>query len=353
MIDAMSTAGRTGRCAGALKARPGRLSGSILGLALPLVVMVPVALPAESAGLPLTEVARLTLPGPSNRFDYQSVDPGAHRLYISHMDADRLLEVDTRRREVIRLIPAPGVHGVLAVPEIDRVFASATNARQVITIDAGTGTVIAKAPAGQYPDGIAWDPADRRAFVSDEAGGTETVVDAHGRRVDTVKLGGEAGNVQYDAGSGHVLVDVQANDEVAVIDPRKGRVVERVPLAGCDHDHGLLIDSPHRLAFIACDRSATLLTLDLTTMKVIGSATVGPAPDVLAFDPSLRRLYVAAESGVVAIFEEADHGLRKLGQALLAPYAHTVAVDPVTHLVYFPLQSGSSGRPQLLIMRPT
>jgi hypothetical protein len=29
-----------------------------------------------------------------------------------------------------------------------------------------------------------------------------------------------------------------------------------------------------------------------------------------------------------------------------------VAVDSRTHLVYFPLQSGAAGSPQLLVMRP-
>ena len=87
-------------------------------------------------------------------------------------------------------------------------------------------------------------------------------------------------------------------------------------------------------------------------MKVVGNVTVGGSPDVLAFDASLRRLYVAAESGEVAVFAERGRGLTKLGQAELAPYAHTVAVDPRTHLVYFALQSGSKGRPELLIMAP-
>jgi hypothetical protein len=63
-------------------------------------------------------------------------------------------------------------------------------------------------------------------------------------------------------------------------------------------------------------------------------------------------LYVSAESGVVAVFAETAHGARKLGQAMLATEAHTVAADPRTHLVYFPLQAGSGGTPQLLIMRP-
>jgi hypothetical protein len=84
-------------------------------------------------------------------------------------------------------------------------------------------------------------------------------------------------------------------------------------------------------------------------MKITGTASIGQSPDVLAFDTSLRRLYVSAESGEIAIFAERAHGLEKLAQELLAPEAHVVAVDSRTHLVYFPLQTG----PTLRIMKPT
>jgi hypothetical protein len=63
-------------------------------------------------------------------------------------------------------------------------------------------------------------------------------------------------------------------------------------------------------------------------------------------------LYVAAESGEVAVFAESGRRLTKLGQAKLADNAHTVAVDPTTHLVYFPLEN-VDGKPILRIMRPT
>jgi hypothetical protein len=137
-----------------------------------------------------------------------------------------------------------------------------------------------------------------------------------------------------------------------VIDPRSNRIVRRVALAGCKHPHGLQIDSPRKVAYVACDRNATLLTLDLKRMKVIGNVGVGGGPDVLAFDTSLKRLYVAAESGEVAVFAGGARGLTKLGQQFLAPRAHTVAVDSRTHLVYFPLETGSAGRPELLVMAP-
>jgi len=155
---------------------------------------------AVEGGLPLRTVARAPLPGPSVRFDYGSVDGRTNRLYLAHMDAGRVLVVDLRARRVIRQIAAPGVHGVLAVPALGRVYASATDAHQVLTIDGRTGAVLVR---------------------------VVTAFAAHGRR------------------------------------------------------------------------------------------------------------------------------LVKLGEARLAPEAHTVAVDGRTHLVYFALEHGASGRPELLVMRPS
>jgi DNA-binding beta-propeller fold protein YncE len=306
------------------------------------------ALIFAAAALPLRTVTTRPLPGGSSRLDYASIDSKRHRLYISHLGGGLVIVFDTKARRVVTTIPAPGAHGVLAVPSLHRVFASATDDRQLVTIDARTNKVVARAPAGEYPDGIAYDSADRRVYVSDESGGAETVFGASGRRIGSVPLGGDAGNVQYDPVSGRVLVDVQSRNEVAAISTRTNRVVRRVSLPGCDHPHGLLVDAASRLAFVACDENAKLLTLDLGRMKVTGTADVGDSPDVLAFDRSLRRLYVSAESGNVAVFAERGRTLKKLGQAFLAPEAHTVAVDSSTHLVYFPLQDG----PTLRIMKP-
>jgi DNA-binding beta-propeller fold protein YncE len=336
--------------------RPRRLALSLLWAGAGALLAGAVGGSAAASGTtgpPLVAVARVPLSGPPVRFDYESFDPGSRRLWISHMDADQLLAFDVRRRRIVLTVPAPGVHGVIAVPALGRVYATATNAQEVLTIDAHTGAVLARAPAGRYPDGLAYDPAQRHVFVSDESGGVETVVDAAGRRIATIPLGGEAGNVQYDAGSRHVLADVQTLNQIAIIDPSRNRILRRIRVPGCSNDHSLLIDSARRIAFVACDGNATLLTLDLRTMRFTGTFRVGDSPDVLAFDAALRRLYVASESGTVAVFAETAHAARLLGIGRLATAAHSVAVDPATHLVYFPLQIGSTGRPQLLIMRPS
>lgn len=304
-------------------------------------------------GLPLRQVADLALPDGTSRFDYESIDPLRRTLYIAHLDASSIVVVNLATRQVqADLHGIAEVHGVLAVPSLGKLFASATGSGQAVTISETTSRVLAWTPAGAYPDGLAYDPVKQEIFVSDESGGVETVIDARdGQRIATINLGGQAGNVQYDGAAGSVLADVQTRNVVAVIDPASNRIVRDIALPGCDHDHGLYLDQQRRLGFVACDGNARLLVLDLTSYAVRQTLDVGEDPDVLAFDPSLRRLYVAAESGVVTVFGERGQSLVTLGRAFLATEAHTVAVDPLTHLVYFALQD-VRGQPVLRIMAP-
>jgi DNA-binding beta-propeller fold protein YncE len=150
-----------------------------------------------------------------------------------------------------------------------------------------------------------------------------------------------------------MLVDVQSDNVLAVVDPTTLAVIRRVGLPGCDNDHGLAIDSPHRLAFVACDGNVTLLTVDLTSWQVMDHQQVGQGPDVLAFDPAAQRLYVAAESGWFCIFSQTNRHLTVWGSSHLADGAHVVAVDPATHRTFYPIPSGSDGRPVLLLYDPT
>lgn len=311
----------------------------------------PQARPAGSP--PLRVVADVPLPGPPVRFDYQSVDTAAGRLYIAHMNAGTLLVFDVRARRMVADLPGfPSVHGVWAVPALGKVYAAVTGRHEVAVVDAATLRVGARLGPIDYPDGIAYAPGPKRVYVSDESSaGQELVIDGAGDRVlARIALGGEAGNTIHDPGSRCILVAVQTRGEVVAIDPRGDTIMGRWALAGARRPHGLALDPTHRLLFVGDEGNATLLVVDLNTMRVLSTHPVGDEPDVLAFDPGLGRLYVAAESGTLSIFASSDAGIAHLGD-LRIPHAHTVAVDPSTHLVYLPLEN-VGGRPVLRIMAP-
>ncbi|MQY40575.1 hypothetical protein SRB17_86080 [Streptomyces sp. RB17] len=337
---------------------------ALLALAAGLVIAVAAAVagvtltrgssqPPKEA-LPLRLVKEIALPGDSSRFDYASLDPARGLLFIAHLGASQVIEVDTHADEAVRTITdLPGVHGVLVVPALHRVYATASDANQVAAIDETTGKVLYRSPTGGTPDGLAYDPLHHTVWTTNESGGSETVVDANSGAVrGTVTLGGEAGNVAYDPTTQQMLVDVQTRNELAVIDPATLHITRRVPLPGCDHDHGLILAPADRLAFVACDGNARLLTLDLTTWHVTGTDQVGQDPDVLAYDPAARHLYVAAESGWVTTADNRSRHLTVTGRAHLADGAHVVAVDSTTHRSYYPVPHGSGGHPALLVYQP-
>ncbi|HUX74848.1 MAG TPA: hypothetical protein VMV25_13275 [Steroidobacteraceae bacterium] len=294
------------------------------------------------------------LAGKPNRFDYVTIDAQRRLLFIAHLGSGIVTAVDLRSERVIANVEnIPGVHGVLAVPALGEVFATATDRNRLDVISEQTFRVITHAPAGVYPDGMAYAPDVHELFISDEAGQTETVVDTHSnRRIATIAIGGEVGNSRYDPVSHRVFVDVQTRDEIVAIDPHTNAIVQRYRLPDtCNDDHSLLLDAPARLAFVACDGNAKLLLVDMTDMHVLSVHRTGRDPDVLAFDTGLKRLYVASESGVVAVFQLVGRQLHMLGRGYLAYEAHSVAVDLLTHHVYFPLQD-VGGRGVLRIMAP-
>ncbi len=309
---------------------------------------------APSPAPVLRTVADVALPGPAVRFDYQSLDTATNRLYLAHMNAGQIVVFDVASRRVVaNLAGFDRVHGVWAVPELGRVYASVTGRHQVAVIDAKTLTVLARVTGVDYPDGIAYAPGAKRVFVSDERGKADGVIDATTNAfVRSVPLGGEAGNTVYDPTAKRILVAVHESAELAVLDPATAAITSRYPLPGLKEPHGISLDPAHNVAFVAGEGNAKLAVVDLSTMKVLATHAVGEDPDVLAFDPVWKRLYVSAESGTVSVFTEHTGAngvtLRHDGDFYM-PHAHTVSVDPRTHLVYFALEN-IDGKPLLRIM---
>lgn len=318
---------------------------------------------AAAIPLPLERIARIPLPGAPARFDYQSLDARAGRLYLNEMGAGRLLVFDVRRRRLVaRLAGFADATGVLAVPQLARVFVSspgnlwdkAIGGGRVIAIDSTTLRRVGAVHVGRFPDGLSYVPKLSRVFVSDEFGDALSVFNGRNlHAVGTVALGGEAGMNAYDPVGDRVWVNDQSDRRLLAVNPQALAITARIELpSSCRHNHGLLLDAADRLGFIGCDHNARLLLFDLAKRAVLGVYRVGKDPDVMAFDTQRRLLYVASESGVVGLFRLQHRQLVPLGRAWLGDNAHSVSVDPATGQSYFPIRD-DHGHPALWIERPT
>src|ERR1700676_3247718 len=109
--------------------------------------------------VPLTKVADIPMPGTAVRCDYQSLDATQGRLYISHMNANQLVVFDPNKREVAANLDGfSGVHGVWAVPELGRVYASVTGEHKVAALDMKTLQTLARIGPIKYQAGMSYTP---------------------------------------------------------------------------------------------------------------------------------------------------------------------------------------------------
>jgi DNA-binding beta-propeller fold protein YncE len=94
------------------------------------------------------------------------------------MNANQLVVFDTKKRQVVANLDGfSRVHGVWAVPELGRVYASVTGEHKVAAVDMKTLKTLALSGPSNYPDGTAYAPGPQRVFVSDEHGNVDAVID--------------------------------------------------------------------------------------------------------------------------------------------------------------------------------
>jgi DNA-binding beta-propeller fold protein YncE len=309
------------------------------------------------ARLPLVKVADIDLPGGATRFDYQDIDTAMGHLVVAHMLDDSVLIIDLADGSVVKELKGiQTARGVAVAADASTIFVTSLP-DQLVLIDNKTLEEIGRVKTGSSPDGVGWDPVDKVVGVSDQGDGAISLIADSGKGTrKQVQLGVETGNVVFDVRRGWFWITVVADsppDQLVAVDPVKAAIKQKIELAGCSGAHGLRIHPDGESAFIACEGNDTLARVALDSDHAVATAKTGSGPDVLSIDPGLGWLYVAAESGDVTVFDIEHPGVALIGHDMPGDAAHSVAVDPATHRVFFPLQSGAKGKPVLRIMRPS
>jgi len=294
--------------------------------------------------------------GAEGGWDYLSVDPAAHRLYVSH--ATKVVVIDTEAAKVVGEIPdTPGVHGFAIAADLGRGFASNGRENKASIVDLKTLKLIQKVDTGENPDAILYEPARHEVYTMNGRGKSATVFDAQtGTVVATIPLDGKPESGQADSKAGKVYVNMEDLNSVKEIDTATHKVTNTWPAAPCEAATGMAFDpATHRL-FLGCDNKLMVM-MDSTNGKVIYSVPVGAGVDSTWFDPGTKLAFTSdGEAGTVTIAHEDSASMLKVVQTLKTRRgARTMALDPLTHTIYLaatdyePQAPGSKDRPKAIV----
>ena len=325
-----------------------------------LIVPTLLALPLFAGLLPAAAQTNWgvvkTLPiGGQGSWDYLTVDPQTHRLFVPRSTHTMIIDADSGK--TLGDIPNQKIaHGVAIVPEAGRGFITDGGGDGAIVIfDLKTYAVLGKLAAQPDADGIIYDPALKRLLVVSGDKGVlmsfRPDIDPAKEKIDpTIELGGAPEFLASD-GAGKVYVNLMDKNEVAVVDMKAGKVVARWPVAPGGAPVGMSIDTKKHRLFIGCRKAPKLIVMSTDNGKVLSDLPIGEGVDATKLDGG--QAFASSRDGSLAVAGETSPGKFEIVQVVKTPTgARTMGVDPTTHTIYLPTAEFVPGPTGRMVAKP-
>lgn len=285
----------------------------------------------------------ITLTGTHGKFDFLSIDPARRRLLAAHTGNGTLDIVDLDRHELLQTVEAGKAQSSAVDAGAGRYYVATSVPPQLVTIDAVAMKVLGSVTLSGPGDLLAFDSKTGLVYVGHDDGQELWVVNPARKKVTaTIKLPGEAPeDLAFDASHQRLFQSLKTESIVAVFDVATGKVAQTWPTAPAKAPHGMAI-VPEADAFLVAGGNGKLALLSQKDGHVIASTDIPERVDQIAYDPDLHRVYCASGTGKIAIVSLAGDQLHNLGEVTSAEGAHSIAVDPKTHVVWIAFAKGDA-----------
>ena len=281
-----------------------------------------------------------TLPiGGEGGWDYLTVDPQTHRLYVPR--STHTMVIDPESGKTIADIPGQKrAHGVAIVPQAGRGFISDGGGDGAVVIfdlktNAALGTIAAQPDA----DGIIFDSASGRVLVVSGDKGVlmalKPDIDPRRGKLDApIELGGKPEFLAAD-GNGNAYINLVDKNEVVAVDLKARKVTARWSVAPGGSPVGMAMDTKKRLLYIGCRNPQKLIVMSANDGKILAALPIGAGVDATKIDGDLA--FASCADGSLAVANETAPEKFEIVQTVKTPLgARTMGVDPTTHMIYLP-----------------
>jgi len=238
-------------------------------------------------------------------FDYVYADSDGRKLYVPRPGNPnpRIAVYNLDTLDSVGEIPGANARGVAVSAKTGHGFASS---KPVTMFDTKTLAVIKKIDVDGGPDGIMYDAFNDRVWVFSHAMPHATIINASdGSVAGTIPdLGGAPEQAASD-GKGHVYVDIEDKNNIAVVDAKALSVTAHYDLTGQGGTcAGLAMDAKNNILFAACRMPANMVVLSAIDGKLLTTIPIGTGTDGAVFNPSTMEAFSSQGDGTLSVIKE-------------------------------------------------
>jgi hypothetical protein len=293
----------------------------ILPVFFGLFAAFPTSLTAQNKE-PLRLVATIPLPGlKDGDFDHFAPDIAGHRLFLTCEENDKVEVLDTSANKLIHTmddIKAP--HAILFRGDLKKLFVVEGDASAVKIYDSDTFKPLAEIKVAVDADSIAYDSATSYLYVVN--GGREahtpysliSVIDTNSaKKLRDIKI--DSNHIEaiiLEKSGPRLFMNITGKNAVGVMDRNKSALTATWLLpAGDKSNVAMAFDEANHRLFVVTRTPGKLIVLNSDTGKVVADIAAVGFVDDAAYDPKLKRIYLAGDQ-FLDVFEQkdADHYAR-------------------------------------------
>jgi DNA-binding beta-propeller fold protein YncE len=279
-------------------------------------------------------LAKKVVLGGDGGWDYFTVDPAAHRIFIAR--GTHTMLVDPNGRLAADIPNMQGARAVEFAPDLNRAFTSNGSASSVTIFDLATLKIIheVKIP-GRDTDAILYDPVTKRVFTFNGRDGKDaTAIDARaGTVLGNIPLGSKLETAQTD-GKGHIFVNIENKNLLRELDSKTLKVINTWPLAPCDSPSGQAIDTAHQRLIIG-PHNHMMALVDYNNGKVVATVPIGQSVAANRFDPGTGLAFASCGDGTITVAHEDSPDKFTVVQTMSTQRGvRTMALDTSNHNIY-------------------
>jgi DNA-binding beta-propeller fold protein YncE len=284
--------------------------------------------------------------GGAGGFDYVYADAAGRRLYIPRTGPTaRVTVFNLDTLEPVGEIAETSARGAAVDPKSGHGFSSS---KPVKMWDTKTLAVIKSIDVQGNPDGILFDPFNERVWVFSHSAPNATVIDAKdGTVVGTVDLGGAPEQAVTDS-KGHLYVDIEDKDNVAVVDAKTLQVTAHYDISSAAKTPaGLAFDVKNHILFAGCRNAPTMVILNADSGKIITTLPIGTGVDGAVFNPATMETFSSQGDGTLTVIKQTSPTSFAVEQTVQTkPSGKTLTLDAKTnHILIIAAEYGPPPSP--------
>ena len=314
---------------------------NLLVLAAATALSVSVGLAQRSPAAGPYKILKTAKVGGDGGFDYVFADAVGRRLYIPRSGPSaRVTVFDLDTLAPVGEIAKTSARGATVDPKSGHGFSSS---KPVAMWDAKTLSLIKTIDVQGNPDGILFDPFNERIWILSHAMPHATVIDAKdGTIVGTLDLGGAPEQAVTDS-NGHLYVDIEDKDNVAVVDAKTLQVTGHYDISEtAKTPAGLAFDVKHHILFVACRAPQMMVIVNADNGKIITTLPIGTGVDGAFFNPATMEAFSSQGDGTLTVIKEnspTSFAVEQTVQTMVS--AKTLTLDSKTnHVLLIAAQYG-------------